>query len=198
MITTTLVFIDCETTALGPNARPWEVSFIRREPSGGEYRHSLMVGDIDLSDADPKSLEISGFYERHPNYNVNSVALTRPEEAIAQSVEAHTRDAHLVGVNPAFDAGVLDRMLRRHGRIPRWHYHLIDVPAVALGYLAGALDHDGMAPYVIPSIPYRSDDLSRQCGVEPPAPEQRHTADGDAEWAMRWFDEIAGTIGTSR
>jgi DNA polymerase III epsilon subunit-like protein len=195
MIATTLVFIDTETTGLGPNARPWEVAFIRREPSGGLYRHSFMVGDIDLSDADPAALEVGGFYDRHPCYNTNSVALTRPESAVAHSVEAHTRGAHLVGVNPAFDAAVLDRMLRRHGRIPRWHYHLLDVPAMALGYLAGALDHDGAAGYEMPSIPYRSDDLSRACNVEPPTGRDRHTADGDADWAMRWFDKVAGALG---
>ena len=40
--------------------------------------------------------------------------------------------------------------------------------------------------------PWRSDDLSRACGVEPPAPEERHTALGDARWVKRWYDRIAG------
>ena len=38
----------------------------------------------------------------------------------------------------------------------------------------------------------RSDDLSRACGVEPPAPEERHTALGDARWVKRWYDHITG------
>lgn len=36
----------------------------------------------------------------------------------------------------------------------------------------------------------RSDDLSRACGVEPPTPEERHTALGDARWVKRWYDHI--------
>lgn len=38
--------------------------------------------------------------------------------------------------------------------------------------------------------PWRSDDLSRACGVEPPTPEERHTALGDARWVKRWYDFI--------
>lgn len=38
----------------------------------------------------------------------------------------------------------------------------------------------------------RSDDLSRACGVEPPAEDERHTALGDARWVKRWYDHIVG------
>lgn len=47
------------------------------------------------------------------------------------------------------------------------------------------------AEFVAP--PWRSDDLSRACGVEPPAPEERHTALGDARWVKRWYDHIIGS-----
>lgn len=40
--------------------------------------------------------------------------------------------------------------------------------------------------------PWRSDDLSRLCGVEPPTKEERHTALGDARWVKRWYDHIIG------
>lgn len=48
-----------------------------------------------------------------------------------------------------------------------------------------------VAEFVAP--PWRSDDLSRACGVEPPAPEERHTALGDARWVKRWYDHIMGS-----
>lgn len=46
------------------------------------------------------------------------------------------------------------------------------------------------AEFVAP--PWRSDDLSRACGVEPPTEEERHTALGDARWVKRWYDHIMG------
>lgn len=48
---------------------------------------------------------------------------------------------------------------------------------------------------VTPSVtipPWRSDDLSRTCGVEPPSDDERHTALGDARWALRWYDAMTG------
>ncbi|MGN0126047.1 MAG: hypothetical protein ACI38R_22625 [Rhodococcus sp. (in: high G+C Gram-positive bacteria)] len=46
------------------------------------------------------------------------------------------------------------------------------------------------AEFVAP--PWRSDDLSRACGVEPPTEDERHTALGDARWVKRWYDHIMG------
>ncbi len=47
------------------------------------------------------------------------------------------------------------------------------------------------AEFVAP--PWRSDELSRACGVEPPNEEERHTALGDARWVKRWYDHIIGS-----
>lgn len=41
-------------------------------------------------------------------------------------------------------------------------------------------------------LPWKSDDLSRACGVEPPTEDERHTALGDARWVMRLYDAITG------
>lgn len=40
--------------------------------------------------------------------------------------------------------------------------------------------------------PWPSDELSRLCGVEPSGEHERHTALGDARWAMRRYDAIIG------
>ncbi|BDB62383.1 hypothetical protein [Rhodococcus sp. RDE2] len=48
-----------------------------------------------------------------------------------------------------------------------------------------------VAEFVAP--PWRSDDLSRACGVEPPTKDERHTALGDARWVKRWYDYILGS-----
>lgn len=41
-------------------------------------------------------------------------------------------------------------------------------------------------------LPWKSDNVSRVCGVEPPSEQERHTAMGDALWAMRLYDRISG------
>lgn len=236
MTTTPLCFIDTETTGLHPERRAWEIALIRRDDAG-ERELLIQVRDVDLSNAEPKGLQVGGFYERHGNYAPaaatgpggpfveGSEAVWATEGQAAELVEQHTRGAHLVGCVPDFDARTLDPMLRRHGLIPAWHYHLVDVEAMAVGWLSahaaqpvrwitgadpekaspadfrpgrlttmtGAVEVTTLTPDVL-SPPWRSDDLSRACGVEPPSDEDRHTAMGDARWAMRWYDAIVGGV----
>ncbi|MGH3304433.1 MAG: hypothetical protein ACRDOK_22680 [Streptosporangiaceae bacterium] len=95
-----------------------------------------------------------------------------------------TRGAHLAGAVVSFDAEVLGARMRAHGICPSWHYHLIDVEALAVGCLArrGA---------VVSSfgLPWKSDDLSAALGVQV-SHEDRHTALGDARWALRIWDAV--------
>lgn len=157
---------------------------IRRDETG-ERERSFFI-DADLSNADPFGLQVGRFYDRHPNCRgAHDLAVT--EEQASKEVEKWTRGAHLVGAVTNFDADCLDKMLRRHRLIPAWHYHLVDVEAMAVGYLAGV---SGGASDSAP--PWKSDDLSRKCGVEPPADDERHTALGDARWALRWYDSMVG------
>jgi hypothetical protein len=57
--------LDCETDGLGWSRAAWEVGLIRRTPDGHEVPKTMFL-DIDLKRADPKALEIGGFYDRHP------------------------------------------------------------------------------------------------------------------------------------
>ena len=202
---TPLVFIDTETTGTHPGRRPWEIAMIRRE-DGIDTRIVIQIEDIDLSNAEPKGLEVGGFYNRHRNYAPKAEwqdGVYFYNEAIASIyVEKWTRGAHLVGVGPAFDAATLDAMLRRHKLIPAWHYHVIDVSAMGLGYLRGLADHGhssltcqdspncAAAETIAP--PYKSDQVAAACGVRPLPEHLRHTALGDATWAMEWYDTIIG------
>lgn len=163
-----LVFLDTETTALHHGRRAWEVAMIRVEPGHTVGRGlSFFIGDVDLANADPKSLQVGRFYDRHPLYNgtyegdnahswVHATPLDRPgpklltEAQAARVVEQWTRGAHLVGAVPSFDAAVLDGMLHRHKLSASWHYHLIDVEALAVGYLHGL--HHAFAPRVIVGV----------------------------------------------
>jgi len=120
-------------------------------------------------------------------------ALLTVAEALARILDG----AHLVGAVPSFDAAFLEPFLRRHGQAACWHYHLIDVEALAVGYLAGRWTQaraDGMAaeagPFVVP-MPWDSDALSSAIGIAV-SDEDKHTALGDARWAKAMYDAVLG------
>lgn len=191
---TPLVFLDCETTGVHPDRRVWEVAMIRRDDVG-ERELVIQIGNVDLSNADPFGLKIGGFYERAAKYGrVPEGTRVMSEVAAAKYVEEWTRGAHLVGAVPNFDADCLDKMLRRHLLIPAWHYHLVDVEAMAVGWLNAKASHFnkqiGSEVEDPITLPWKSEALSVACGVAVPTEEERHTALGDARWAMRWYDTM--------
>lgn len=199
-----IVFIDTETTSLRPDRRAWEIGLVVREDDR-EHQVSAFVAtdDLDLGNANLFSLKVGRFHERHPEVaelpatarvetywdpeRRTTVRLSagqiRREGVLLHEIERVTRGAHLVGAVVSFDAEVLATRMRAHGILPSWHHHIIDVEALAVGYLAARGPR--------PSLPWKSDDLSRACGVEPAPTEDRHTALGDARWAMRLYDKIA-------
>lgn len=200
-----IVFLDTETTSLGPKREPWEIAMIKRDSDGQQDSISFFVNWPDLSKADPMSLKFSRFYERHPQFNGSSdfhyimnadgrTSLPPPyvvdRDDAARLVHSWTRGAHIVGAVPNFDIDMLDRVLRESRLVPDWHYHLIDVENLAVGWLAAREGFGDPRQDLDP--PWKSDDLSLACGVEPPSDEERHTALGDARWAMRWYDKIMG------
>ncbi len=212
MTDATLVFLDLETTGLDPDRHEiWEIGAIvrgHRQPElDGEWWWQLRP---DLAKADPTGLRIGRYYERERlTGTATAVALAAPGQdprgfhtaepaAVAHDLARLLDGAHMVGAVPSFDAAFLAPFLRRHGQAPTWHYHLVDVEAMAAGYLhggakllettvgpdAGRLARDGAA------LPWRSDVLTASVGAKLPAAEDRHTALGDARWAMSTFDAI--------
>jgi hypothetical protein len=195
-MTTPLCFVDTETDGVHPGRKPWEIALIRRDETG-QHELSFFV-EIDLSTADPFGLRIGGFYDRHPlgraitqsghPMNWNPTTPDRGDyftrSRAAQLVARMTHGAHLIGAVPNFDSEVFDRLLRDHGLAPSWHYHLIDVEALAVGY--------ARAKGVKLSLPWSSDELMDAIGVPKPSDEVRHTALGDARWAMATYDAVMG------
>lgn len=186
---TKLVFIDTETTGLDPERHEvWEVGLIVADSEsldnvGAEYEWQLPV---DLSQADPMALRISGFRKRYGRWGLSDPSL------FAEQFASWTDGAHLVGAVVSFDEERLRKLLRDNGECPTWHYHLIDIEAMAVGWLHARGEN---RPPVDLTLPWRSDDLSRACGVEPPSDDERHTALGDARWAYRWYRRIVGGDG---
>jgi len=186
-----LVFLDSETTSLRHDRRIWEVAMIRvprhtdgsliLAGDGGQTRWSALIDStyLDLGNADPASLRIGGFYERHPLGNsvlARSIPVVDEEFAMLR-VEQWTRGATIVAAVPNFDTEVLALRMRANGLAPAWHHRLVDVEtmvAVALGEEPG----------------YRSlGDSARALGLTVD-PATRHTAMGDAELCCAVYFEV--------
>jgi hypothetical protein len=178
----TLVFLDTETTGLHRGRRPWEIAIIRRTASTQTRLHLCVdVDDLDLASADPAGLQISGFHKRHPQVRQRPLHIPRVyrAEMAAALVDEWTVGATIIGVLPVFDTECLTDMFDRHAMTPRWR-DAIDVTRLA----TAAVRDSGVEP------DRNHGDLSRQCGVKPPSGAARHTALGDARWAMRWYDAL--------
>lgn len=181
-----VVFVDTETTGLDPDRHEiWELAIITAD--GSEWEWQLPV---DLARADPTGLRIGRFYERRAAVvprptSLAGIARWRTGGSawvsdgvtdMAQQVAVLLDGRHLVGAVPSFDAAFLGRWLRAHGQAAAWHYHLVDVEALAAGKL-------GVAP------PWKSDDLTAGLGLEIDH-EGRHTALGDARWAKAIYQAV--------
>lgn len=194
-----LVFLDTETTGLGPDSKPWEVAMIVRDPGVAETEaaHHHYMLDVDQTTADPYALTMSGFWERHPAYRrLDPLSgpkrlwpMVTPDSEAAECIARVTHEALIVGANPSYDMDVLARFLRANGYIPTWDYHPYDVEAVAVGWLLGTGKAADVAKAHQRWSSYR---LSEACGVARPTEEDAHTAMGDAKWARDWFDALNG------
>ena len=212
------LFVDTETTSVDPVLRrPWEIGLIRRPALDDLERITVFVGDVDLSHADKHSLDIGRFYQRHPLYSdvpehreikswwaatpevlwLGTDTVLAPERYAASVVERWARGAQIIGLAPDFDTTTLDPMLRRHGLLPRWHHHTLNIQTEAAGWLKGrlhasdpALLHCAEKVRVTVQFPRDNAALSMLCGVHLPAQDARHTAMGDALWVQRWWDQI--------
>lgn len=209
-----VAFVDTETTGLDPERNPiWEIAVIIGDgPDAGEHvwQQQLPLNPPSTNGSDRMfivdragSLPIIADGDRAPrsSANINRWVLDntrfaddydhdtalRPDDSIerfARLVEGR----HLVGAVPSFDEERLRRLYRRWvdptaTRFP-WHYHLIDVEAMMVGYLLGDPEGDWRFP-----LPWNSEDLSTALGVTPPD-KDRHTALGDARWAKAIYDTV--------
>lgn len=190
-----LAFVDTETTGLDVRRHHvWEVALIVREPGLPDEEYVWQVRP-DLTEADPKALEIGRYAERFAvpdgwdavllSPTAPPFRLTMPE--FLYDLQETLRDTVLIGSNPAFDDRFLTALLQDHGRKIPWHYRPDDVVAMAAGWLYAHGGHEALAR------PWRSYDISEAVGVPRPAGDVAHTALGDCRWARDLYDAIAGS-----
>lgn len=199
-----LAFLDTETTGLDfERHEVWEIGLITRDGDvDTEYLWQLWP---DLQLADPTGLRISRFYEREQLTRHGDAAAIEYESMpdagfeVGQWQPSHPKlvaaklarlldGRSIIGAVPSFDANFLTTFLRSEGQAATWHYHLVDVENVAVGYLAANAHEDGHGKSLLP--PYSSDELAKMCGVASPTEDERHTALGDAKWVRRWWDHM--------
>jgi hypothetical protein len=185
--------MDTETLGLHPDAPVWEFAAIRR--SAKEYPESFCIKHDPTGWLDDFPEPFLGDYRRR---------FVRPfsEKYAAHAIHTITRGAHIVGAVPNFDTERLAKLLQRNGIEPEWHYHLIDVENLVMGWLHGvaarAVDEARMRGEEPDSSlmnrrgpPYKSDELSLAIGVDPEQFE-RHTAMGDVLWVKAQYDAVMG------
>ena len=188
-----ICFIDCETTGLALTDDIWEFAGIRREEDCTQtILHLFITHDQAKCAKLPES-----FLKDHKD-RYDGLECVSQSEAALLIANFMGGKAHIVGAVPNFDTERIALLLRRFGLTPGWHYHLIDVENLAVGWIQG-IGQQAVNDGVIDAIdgrlapPWSSDDLSRACGIEPPT-DARHTAMGDALWAMAIYDRVMGGI----
>ncbi len=184
-----LCFIDTETGGLRTADRPWEIALVRREPDGTETAHLLHILDFRPADADPKALELGGFYGRHPGWTLTPVDLASelllspvkvfhhvmPEARAALYVERIVRNTTIVACNPGYDVPRLTALCERHGYAWTAHYRPVCATTLAAGRLA-------LSP------PWNNGAIGRCLGVEREAHGKAHGALPDALYARDLYD----------
>ena len=184
-----LLFLDCETTGLNPDIhRPWEIAWklytVEDRTMHLVDRRCDMVSlsGVEWIQADRVALDVGRFDQR---YYMQS---NTPSDYLATVFASIDGKPRLVGSNPSFDDRFVGDWLGRQGASKPWHYHLIDLPSVALGELITAdVEPEELALARVAGL--KSDALSKLQGVDP-AKFDRHTAMGDVDWCVAWWARL--------
>lgn len=179
-------FVDIESTRADHAKRIWELALIVDRHNGKPVECEWLIesSSLDLGNADPKALEVGGFYQRHPQAARGFIHTgdLYPEYVALAEFEHLTRHAVLFANNTPFDTSGLDTRMRAVNILPSWHYKPKDVIDMAHGWLLGR----GIEVPAKDDGTWSSEAISLACGVDP-ADYDRHTALGDCRWIRALF-----------
>lgn len=194
-----VAFVDTETTGLNPLFNPiWEIAVIVDdvEHCWRQLTPALeIVRDGGTPPDDPYVSQWVLDNTRFGEFVHDQTDALTPFASIARFAEL-VDGRHLVGAVPSFDEERLRLLYHQHidaksTKYP-WHYHLIDVEALAVGFLMAAKDawvaYEGFEL----ALPWKSDDLSAALGIKPPDEDERHTTLADARWAKAIYEKVTG------
>lgn len=200
-------FIDTETTGLTPGLHlPWEVARIIFDVDAWEVVDAnvwqLPLTDVELLRAEPIALEINRFAERR---HADLELVTDEQQFITEFWGAFEPGDHWAGACPWFDVNmILARVAPWFDQgmifppdtpdsddppsvIPTpWHYHLIDVENMMMGYLAG-LHFASPSDYRdlrLPLPPWKHGDIIEAVGAPTMDESDKHSAMGDVVSAL--------------
>lgn len=192
-----VVFVDTETTGLDPETEQiFELAIITA--NGIEYLWHFEPEPEVVAAMHPKALEVNRYHERTRDW----AWVVNVRDELDGMVRQLLDGKHIVGAVPDFDTRHLTQTYKRAGLTPpNWHYHLIDVEALAAGFLVGqftAIQEVGKNPEADgPTVeeakqaipPWDSEALSLAIGIDP-EDFDRHTALADARWAKAIYEAV--------
>ena len=182
-----IVFVDTETLGLDIASPIWEFAAIRRfeDDINGETTESEMhlfihhdpgvwldtLREDFLADYSARFDETGAFCKASAARTIASFLSGQPT---------------LVGAVPDFDTNrIRHQLLAPLGIEEPWHYHLVDVENLIVGYLAGR-------GTLLPP-PWHSNTLSMAVGVDP-GKYRRHTAMGDVQLVRDQYDAVMSGV----
>lgn len=197
-----LAFLDTETTGLDLDDHVWDFAAIIREPGKPDMEWQTFVEhDVDRAARLPEPFLADYCVRYDPARSITPLAL-------AGDMLVMLHRCLIVGAVPSFDTTRLELLMRRNGVNvpPPWHYQVVDVETLTLGYLSGLITGVDGGPWIdnsdvrakvdrlggvgwdIPMPPWNSHTLTSLVGVsDVPGV---HTAIGDARWARDTFDAV--------
>lgn len=180
----TTTFLDTETLGLHRAAPIWEFAAIRIESDGTESarEHFQIHHNPNLCGIHwPSTLPEQFFADYVERYDPDKAL--DPYHAAGRIAKIVDGKATIAGSNPGFDMERITDLLDEFDIIPDWHYHPLDVPTMALGWLSARVTTPMLAR------PWKSDEISREAGIEP-LDYERHTALGDVLWTRDLYASI--------